>query len=394
MPEHPLEHARFDHVEPTGELVFAAGSRRFSVDVDETLERAILEAKQLRDESGADIRPQRVETLPISQIQTLIRAGAEPSKVAERYAVSEALVRRFSAAVETEKSYAIEQFLLVPAPKESRVRTMSELIERSLATARIGMESVSWKATRRGLEPWRITARFASAGRAVKAEWAWNMHDNAVVALNPTARRLLGELDDAAPSNGGSSSAASDDGLSVSLRLPGDSLRSARIERTVSQWAPQQTADHHSFDESHGIASAASSDEAGPAGAIASAAATSQSQAATVNGLQSAPTAARRPLDSPAAGGRRAAARAVSADARTAADAARDTTGANTDAQRPATAQNSAGSASASVSVPLVPASSDERGRSTTSQPETKGAQRRRPGRSAVPSWDEILFGE
>ena len=44
MPENSLEEARFDHVSDTGELVFVSGARKFSVKVDEALERAILEA--------------------------------------------------------------------------------------------------------------------------------------------------------------------------------------------------------------------------------------------------------------------------------------------------------------------------------------------------------------
>ena len=85
--------------------------------VDDTLEHAILEAKQITAEIAP--RPAPSQTLPISQIQSLIRAGADPARVAERYGVSAALVRRFSASVETEKQYAIEQFLSVPAPKDS-----------------------------------------------------------------------------------------------------------------------------------------------------------------------------------------------------------------------------------------------------------------------------------
>ena len=92
-------------------------------------------------------QPHQQSTLPISQIQSLIRAGADPARVAEKYHLSEMLVRRFSMAVETEKQYAIEQFLAVAAPKDSRVRTISELVERTLASAGIGMESVTWKST-------------------------------------------------------------------------------------------------------------------------------------------------------------------------------------------------------------------------------------------------------
>ena len=192
MPENPLTQARFDHVDDAGRLVFASGDERFFVDVDETLERAILEAKQIREESRSAPSASSSATLPISQIQALIRAGADPARVAERYRLSEALVRRFSSAVEVEKQYAIEQFLTVPAPKESRGRTTADVVERALALSGIGMESVTWKATRRGLEPWKITATFDAAGRTARAEWSWNMHDNAVACLNSTAKKLLG----------------------------------------------------------------------------------------------------------------------------------------------------------------------------------------------------------
>lgn len=234
MSDEPLTKARFDHVDRQGELVFEADGVRFAVSVDETLERAVLEAKQIAGERNDEVRP--TPTLPISQIQALIRAGADPARVAERYGLKEALVRRFSASVETEKQYAIEQFLRVPAPKESRVHTVAELIERTLAAARIGMESVSWKATRRGLEPWKIIAQFDSAGRRARAEWTWNMHDNAVVCLNGTARKLIGEMPASGAVDRSGAVGAPDDGIDAAGTIPGDSVRSARIERAVSSW--------------------------------------------------------------------------------------------------------------------------------------------------------------
>ncbi|MBD9133096.1 MAG: DUF3071 domain-containing protein, partial [Bifidobacterium bifidum] len=231
MPENPLTQARFDHVDDAGRLVFASGDERFFVDVDETLERAILEAKQIREESRSAPSASSSATLPISQIQALIRAGADPARVAERYRLSEALVRRFSSAVEVEKQYAIEQFLTVPAPKESRGRTTADVVERALALSGIGMESVTWKATRRGLEPWKITATFDAAGRTARAEWSWNMHDNAVACLNSTAKKLLGT---ATGARGDGTEGTPSEMLPATL--PGDSVRSARIERTVSAW--------------------------------------------------------------------------------------------------------------------------------------------------------------
>lgn len=217
MPDDRLEKARFVRVSKTGDLVFSLGGREMAVSVDDTLERAILEAKQVRSEMRQAPQPHQQSTLPISQIQSLIRAGADPARVAEKYHLSEMLVRRFSMAVETEKQYAIEQFLAVAAPKDSRVRTISELVERTLASAGIGMESVTWKSTRRGLEPWRIVAIFTSAGREIHAEWTWNMHDNSVMSLNcrsKTARRT-------------------ESGISHGFQTQADDSRTARRLRTL-----------------------------------------------------------------------------------------------------------------------------------------------------------------
>ncbi|MBW3092255.1 DUF3071 domain-containing protein [Bifidobacterium sp. 82T10] len=380
MPENPLEQARFDHVDGTGDLVFSAGGRRFAVAVDDTLERAILEAKQIRSESQRNRQPQNVSTLPISQIQSLIRAGADPVRVAERYNLSEALVRRFSSAVETEKQYAIEQFLIVPAPKESHMRTVAELIERTLASARIGMETLNWQATRRGLEPWRITARFMSSGHAVRAEWTWNMHDNAVVCLNSAAKKLLGEQ------NLGTQGAPlpadeDDDGFAIELNLPGDSIRSARIERAVSEWNMAQ--DGGATGTAAGT-SATGSNAAVPASGNQTAAETAEASlppivapvlSTAIPGGDGSP----RPDAQSTAHPEQPTQPAIPASA-----AIADPTAGP--AASPDTAQSN-GPAAAS-------ASQDGQTAGEAAQPSQNKPAKRRSGRSAVPTWDEILFGE
>lgn len=193
MTENSPRGARLDHVSDAGDLVFEAGGERFVVTVDDSLERAVLAAKQIRMESRRLRQPRANDALPISKIQQLIRAGADPSTVAERYGLNQALVRRFSASVQMEKQYAIEQFKRVPAPKESRVRTVEDLIYMTLSLARVNRDTLFWQATRRGHEPWHISATFLASGRKVRAEWTWDMHDNTVVCLNPAAKKLLGE---------------------------------------------------------------------------------------------------------------------------------------------------------------------------------------------------------
>ncbi|MBT1162337.1 septation protein SepH [Bifidobacterium sp. SO1] len=348
MPENPLEQASFDHVDSAGNLVFAVGDARFSVAVDDTLERAILEAKQIRSEAQP-VQPQATATLPISQIQSLIRAGADPAKVAERYHLSEALVRRFSAAVETEKQYAIEQFLAVPAPKSSRLHSLADLIEHTLATARIGMESITWQATRRGLEPWRIVARFMSANRELTAEWTWNMHDNAVTCVNATAKQLLGERPEPRRTEPRGEAAVPSDGTRAA-NLPGDSIRSARIERTVSQWSMAHQPSVSPF--------AHPSDDASKA--------TAQSTAAASGDASHADAASQSQAD---------------------ASAVRHT---NEDGDETTVE-------SAAASDDQAEISSDEQSRPQTPSdvpPAFAKPEKRKSGRSPMPSWDEILFGD
>lgn len=351
MPGNSLEEARFDHVSDTGELVFVSGAGKFAVKIDEALERAILEAKQIRSEVQEEQKTRIPPTLPISQIQSLIRAGADPARVAERYSLSEALVRRFSASVETEKQYAIEQFLAVPAPKESRVRTLSELIERTFAAARVRLEDVTWKATRLGLEPWKISAQFVSSGHNVCAEWSWNMHDNAVSCLNSAARKLIGEQDTSKEEH---AEKHADENFLVSLNLPGNSARSARIEQTVSAWntpEPSMPAARPAAAPSVPIA---------PIGGV-------SNESDTPDTPNAPAIASDLPLPSrpenPAAGANTAS--ATNTDTR------------NTVPSTPEPASNMA-----NENQTLDP----------HSQNTTKS--KRRAGRSAVPSWDEILFGD
>lgn len=82
MADEPLREARFDHVNEHGDLVFEALNRHFTVRVTDSLERGIMEAKQVRAELEGTPQPQAASALPISQIQSMIRAGITPVRIA------------------------------------------------------------------------------------------------------------------------------------------------------------------------------------------------------------------------------------------------------------------------------------------------------------------------
>ncbi|KFI68644.1 septation protein SepH [Bifidobacterium magnum] len=235
MSGEPESVAQFNGVTPSGQLVFTAGGREFLVEVDETLNKAVATANRiLSNQTDNGHAPIHQPSLPIPQIQSLIRAGADPERVAKRFGVSVEQVHRFSASVQTEKNFAVQQFLRVKAPKESGAHTLSELMERSLTALQVRPDSVQWSATRRGHEPWRITATFRYQNRVVIACWAWNMNDNAVVCENDPACRLLCET----PDNGA-------DQASSYLSLP-ESMAEMVAAPATSPLPPQQQYTHPS----------------------------------------------------------------------------------------------------------------------------------------------------
>ena len=80
MSENGTRMASFDHVDDRGDLVFVCDHRHFVVRVDDALDRAILEAKQVKEEEDADPQTGKSKPLPVSAIQAAVRAGARRSK--------------------------------------------------------------------------------------------------------------------------------------------------------------------------------------------------------------------------------------------------------------------------------------------------------------------------
>ncbi len=193
MPDDRLEKARFVRVSKTGDLVFSLGGREMAVSVDDTLERAILEAKQVRSEMRQAPQPHQQSTLPISQIQSLYSRRCRSGPCRGEISSERNAGTSFLHGCGDRETVCHRTVPCRGGTQRQQGRALfSELVERTLASAGIGMESVTWKSTRRGLEPWRIVAIFTSAGREIHAEWTWNMHDNSVMSLDRRSK-LLGD---------------------------------------------------------------------------------------------------------------------------------------------------------------------------------------------------------
>lgn len=421
MPEEPLRIAQFDHVSDGGDLVFVCDHRHFAVRVDDSLERGILEAKQIRAEEEGYPSPQSSSALPISRIQSFIRAGADSEDVARQFNIAQALVRRFSMQVETEKKYAIDQFLTVAIPPNSKAKSYGDLIEMTLRNARIPMSAISWSATRRGHEPWRIRAQFQSSGRIITADWTWNIRDNSVKPINRQAKRLIGQadtdthqdkpsfeqlLDGRGPLPFAWMENASDDDAQIAFDSAHENLN------TVS---PAQMSDTDSVREvNRNLADASDDNDVNIGSPLAyhdAADGDNAREDADTDGLRessrplvapasskSAPSLSdnKRGIDPTATGKGHASSRDNAYNSwmfqspHPTADANHASTHEN-DTQLNAAEQHSASSPSASSHE------DGERAASTSEHKQGKQNQdsaKKKTGRSAVPSWDEILFGD
>lgn len=409
MPDDQLREARFDHVNERGDLVFEAMNRHFTVRVTDALERGILEARQIRAELEGTPQPQAAAALPISQIQSQIRSGVSVEQVAGQFNVSEALVRRFATPVETEKKYAIDQFLSMGAGRSARgQQSNADLIAEALQTSRISMDALEWKATRRGHEPWRIEAAFESSNRTLRADWSWNMRDNTVVSLNGLAKRLLGET--VAPVPG------------LMDERAGAGAGTAMDGRPVAFWAdasaaPTPGSAGAATATGTGTGTGLAAADAQTAGTPAVAAPTLGVGVATAPSMPGAvvPASSAVPAGEAGTAGEAGPEPAIATDGTAHGGVASDDDAANatphagaatgnpmtawlyggsrkTDSAG-ATASPATGTGTADRAPSGAAQTADARG-SAPEESSTPQQPKRKSARSAVPSWDEILFGE
>ncbi|OZG54350.1 hypothetical protein ALMA_0811 [Alloscardovia macacae] len=194
----------FMRVDDRGNLILRDPLTRdtFILEVTDELEQGILAAKQTRRDHQGSPKPQTEKALPLSAIQTLIRSGHSYDDIARDYAVAPALVRRFAAPVEKEKQFIVGKFLdtvLTDRATSSRVR---DVIISTVASLGSDFSEISWTATREGHSPWRVkatyTSGYSSQSTSETAEWMYNPRDRSVVCVNMPAKRLLGEVSSAA----------------------------------------------------------------------------------------------------------------------------------------------------------------------------------------------------
>lgn len=357
-----LRSVSFDHVDDKGNIILTLASHgtsgaaeKLTLPLTTELEKGVTRARDIIEQARVAAQKPLQQTLPLAEIQVMVREGASFKEVASKYGIDVETVRHYAQSVEQEKRFAISQFLNVRLATDNGTRSTQRLIADQLQAAGVDMTSLRWNAWRKVHEPWQIQLSYKHSDILYRARWNWNLSDNHVDPLDPAAAQLVRPLTrDTDPD------VIAEPSTPVS-RVSGRTSRAggqAGVSQASGQAASTSSTSH--------AQSAASSAKASAAG----------TQAGTqTDGQASAHTT------SDAAG----IASARGDETRVSQPVAIETAVATAEVQEPSEEHISDAAA-------LFPTTAEEEALSTASlQKAKKNAHK---GRSAIPSWDDIIFGD
>lgn len=383
-----LRSVSFDHVDDKGNIILTLASHgtsgaaeKLTLPLTTELEKGVTRARDIIEQARVAAQKPLQQTLPLAEIQVMVREGASFKEVASKYGIDVETVRHYAQSVEQEKRFAISQFLNVRLATDNGTRSTQRLIADQLQAAGVDMTSLRWNAWRKVHEPWQIQLSYKHSDILYRARWNWNLSDNHVDPLDPAAAQLVRPLTrDTDPD------VIAEPSTPVS-RVSGRTSRAAG-QAGVSQ-ASGQAASTSSTSHAQSAASSAKASAAG-------------TQAGTqTDGQASGSTSSRNSQTSaPQASG--SASSSSQASAHTTSDAAgiASTRGDETRVSQPVAIETAVATAEVqepseehiSDAAALFPTTAEEEALSTASlQKAKKNAHK---GRSAIPSWDDIIFGD
>lgn len=383
-----LRSVSFDHVDDKGNIILtlapngtSGAAEKLTLPLTTELEKGVTRARDIIEQARVAAQKPLQQTLPLAEIQVMVREGASFKEVASKYGIDVETVRHYAQSVEQEKRFAISQFLNVRLATDNGTRSTQRLIADQLQAAGVDMTSLRWNAWRKVHEPWQIQLSYKHSDILYRARWNWNLSDNHVDPLDPAAAQLVRPLTrDTDPD------VIAEPSTPVS-RVSGRTSRAggqAGVSQASGQAASTSSTSH--------AQSAASSAKASAAG----------TQAGTqTDGQASGSTSSRNSQTcAPQASG--SAGSSSQASAHTTSDAAgiASARGDETRVSQPVAIETAVATAEVqepseehiSDAAALFPTTAEEEALSTASlQKAKKNAHK---GRSAIPSWDDIIFGD
>ncbi|MDO5694474.1 MAG: septation protein SepH [Aeriscardovia aeriphila] len=383
-----LRSVSFDHVDDKGNIILTLASNgtsgaaeKLTLPLTTELEKGVTRARDIIEQARVAAQKPLQQTLPLAEIQVMVREGASFKEVASKYGIDVETVRHYAQSVEQEKRFAISQFLNVRLATDNGTRSTQRLIADQLQAAGVDMTSLRWNAWRKVHEPWQIQLSYKHSDILYRARWNWNLSDNHVDPLDPAAAQLVRPLTrDTDPD------VIAEPSTPVS-RVSGRTSRAggqAGVSQASGQAASTSSTSHAQSAASSAKASAAGTQAGTQTDGQASGSTSSrnsQTSAPQASGSASSSSQASAHTTSDAAG----IASARGDETRVSQPVAIETAVATAEVQEPSEEHISDAAA-------LFPTTAEEEALSTASlQKAKKNAHK---GRSAIPSWDDIIFGD
>ena len=380
-----LRSVSFDHVDDKGNIILTLASNgtsgaaeKLTLPLTTELEKGVTRARDIIEQARVAAQKPLQQTLPLAEIQVMVREGASFKEVASKYGIDVETVRHYAQSVEQEKRFAISQFLNVRLATDNGTRSTQRLIADQLQAAGVDMTSLRWNAWRKVHEPWQIQLSYKHSGILYRARWNWNLSDNHVDPLDPAAAQLVRPLTrDTDPD------VIAEPSTPVS-RVSGRTSRAGGVSGASGQAASTSSPSHAQSAASSAKASAAGTQAGTQTDGQASGSTSSrnsQTSAPQASGSASSSSQASSHASSDAAGN----ASARGDETRVSQPVAIETAVATAEVQEPSEEHISDAAA-------LFPTTAEEEALSTASlQKAKKNAHK---GRSAIPSWDDIIFGD
>lgn len=383
-----LRSVSFDHVDDKGNIILTLASNgtsgaaeKLTLPLTTELEKGVTRARDIIEQARVAAQKPLQQTLPLAEIQVMVREGASFKEVASKYGIDVETVRHYAQSVEQEKRFAISQFLNVRLATDNGTRSTQRLIADQLQAAGVDMTSLRWNAWRKVHEPWQIQLSYKHSDILYRARWNWNLSDNHVDPLDPAAAQLVRPLTrDTDPDVIAEPSTPVSHVLGRTSRAGGQ----AGVSQASGQAASTSSTSHAQSAASSAKASAAGTQAGTQTDGQASGSTSSrnsQTSAPQASGSVSSSSPASAHTTSDAAG----IASARGDETRVSQPVAIETAVATAEVQEPSEEHISDAAA-------LFPTTAEEEALSTASlQKAKKNAHK---GRSAIPSWDDIIFGD
>ncbi|MEZ7897684.1 MAG: septation protein SepH [Flaviflexus sp.] len=151
----------------------------------------------ITDELRAALRRDRVvspteDPKPMSprDIQAHFRAGRTLEELSELTSMPASQLSPYEFPILAEREYAATQARSYRIGHEIGALTVEELVTSRLKSRDVASDSIAWSAIREPGKNWQLTATYTVAGRETVASWSINQQTSSLTALNDEARWL------------------------------------------------------------------------------------------------------------------------------------------------------------------------------------------------------------